>query len=129
MKYWQRDQDHFEPAKIMLKEKHEFNCQQEFWVDNYHGLALYIKISTSLLGSRSKELAIDAKYGTISRDANSLLYLPNSMGLELYWHTSLLRNLCLQDEIISYARKNDSITCSVSPTTTQSRVQSIFLKV
>ena len=64
MRYWKRSENQFESAKLFLAEKNEDFEQREFSVDNYRGLALYIKTSITILARQTKQLAIDATYGT-----------------------------------------------------------------
>lgn len=66
MKDWKRHDNQMESAKILLKEKTDQYFQQEFTVDNIFGMAFYINSSISTLAQKTKELAIDATYGTNS---------------------------------------------------------------
>lgn len=66
MKNWKRHDNQIKSAKLLLKEKDDDYFQSEFSVDNYHGLAFYIKNTISKLAKLTKELVIDATYGTNS---------------------------------------------------------------
>lgn len=66
MRYWQRNENQLDSAKLLLKEKSEDFGQLEFSVDNFRGLAIYVNASISALAKKTEELAIDATYGTNS---------------------------------------------------------------
>ena len=66
MKNWKRHDNQFNSAKLLLREKDDKYFQLEFSVDKYHGLAFYINATVSKLATITKELVIDATYGTNS---------------------------------------------------------------
>ncbi|KAI0998225.1 hypothetical protein K3495_g9970 [Podosphaera aphanis] len=65
-RHWKRNDNQFESSKLLFEEKSEEFFHLEFSVANYRGLAFYINASISTLALRTKELAIDATYGTNS---------------------------------------------------------------
>ncbi|KAI0999664.1 hypothetical protein K3495_g8534 [Podosphaera aphanis] len=65
-RHWKRNDNQFESSKLLFEEKSEEFLHLEFAVANYRGLAFYINASISTLALRTKELAIDATYGTNS---------------------------------------------------------------
>lgn len=64
LKEWKRHENQLESAKLLIKEKREDYFQLELSVDNYQGLGLYINEAITNLAQKTKELAIDATYGT-----------------------------------------------------------------
>ncbi|KAI0994016.1 hypothetical protein K3495_g14167 [Podosphaera aphanis] len=65
-RHWKRNDKQFESSKLLFEKKSEEFFHLEFSVANYRGLAFYINASISTLALRTKELAIDATYGTNS---------------------------------------------------------------
>ena len=72
MKHWQRHENQIESARLLLKENERDYRTLELSVENFRGLAFYINAPIIALAAKSKELAIDATYGT------------NSAGCELF---------------------------------------------
>ena len=112
--YWRRDNDPVLSAGILLEENRDMYHHRSISVANVRALGLYIRASIDALPGTTREIAIDATYGT------------NNAGMELY---AVLAELDGTGAPMAYlfVEKNNSSGTSSPGTMTQVIYQ--FLRV